>query len=361
MKIRLPFGLLCAGAILAAGAAAAAATPPPEAYQNALFLERGAGDPAAACAAYEQVAADPAAGAGLAARARWRAGLCLELLGRRDEAAARQLELLAAPADAPAEVQEVQAAAARALLRLAAEATAAGPEPAPPAAEWRAAVQARFPHLAQQAALELAALRRTLRGVVATWDSRRPVLAGIRIRARPAVAGGPVEARATWRTQTDAEGRFAIELPVNRYEVRIVAPGYDRVYATAEITPEEEIPPEMHSILPRIRLPAEINRVELMGSFLDDWEGILPLARTGAGIWEARQRLGPGRHEYKFRVNGGSRLITDPSAAAFTADTHDDFNARLDLDREQEIVFRFDENDPSFERRPAGAEPADEP
>lgn len=360
MKTRSYLWFWCACAILAAGAAVATATPPPAAYQHALFLERGAGDPAAACAAYEQVAADPAAGAGLAARARWRAGLCLELLGRRNEAAARQLELLAAPAEAPAEVREVQEAAAHALLHMAEEETA-GAEPARPAAEWRAAVQARFPQLAQQAVGELAALRRTLGGVVETWDGRRPVHAGIRIRARPAVAGGPVEARATWRTQTDAEGRFAIELPVNRYEVRIAAPGYDRVQATAEITPEEETPPEMRCVLPRIRLPAEIHRVELMGSFLDDWEGILPLARTGAGIWEARQRLGPGRHEYKFRVNGGSRLVTDPAAAAFAADTHDDFNARLDLDREQEVVFRFDENDPRFERRPAGAEPADDP
>ena len=345
MKTHLSFHWFFALAILAAALAisAPAAAAPQQAYRDALYQDRGAGDPAAAFALYEQVAGDPAADAERAAQARWRSGLCLERLGRKDEAAARYLALLAAPDGLP----EFRAAAARSLLRLAEEDPAAGA-----AAQWIAAVKAHFPQMAEQIAVERAALRRTLRGAIDTWDGHRPVHANVRIRARP-TAPGPVEALSTWRTQTDAEGRFAVELPIGRYEVRVWAPAYERAYATAVLLEEEESPPEVRRVLPRIRIPSAIERVDLVGSFLDDWEGALPLVRVGPGIWEVRRSLGPGRHEYKFRVNEDSHLITDAAAAAFVADSHDDFNARIDLDREQEIVFRFDENDPHYEREPA--------
>ncbi|MGD9780532.1 MAG: carboxypeptidase regulatory-like domain-containing protein [Kiritimatiellia bacterium] len=354
MKTRLFRHRVVALAILwvAAALSAFAAEPPREAYRNALYLERGAGDPAAALVFYEQVANDPAAAADLAAQARWRSGLCLEQLGRRTEAAARHAAVLgAAPDEASDVLRNVREAAARSLLRLAEEEAHAGAGKAPPAAEWMALVQTHFPRMAEQIALERAAMRRTLRGVVDTWDGRRPVYASVRIRARPE-SSAPVEARSTWRTQTDADGRFSIDLPLGRYEVRVWAPAYERAYASAELTPEEESPPEIRRILPRIRLPAAVDRVDLVGSFLDDWEGVLPLVRVGEGVWEVRRRLGPGRHEYKFSVNAEASLITDVAAAAFAADSHDDFNARIDLDQEQEIVFRFDENDPHFERGP---------
>lgn len=360
MKTRRRFHRIFALAILSAAASASvfAAEPPQEAYRNALYLERGAGDPAAACAIYDQVAGDPAAAAELAAKARWRAGLCLEQMGRRAEAAARLAELLAAAPDEASDVlRNVRETAARSLLRLAEEEALAGEGKPPQATEWTALVETHFPKMAEQAAAERAALRRTLRGVVDTWDGRRPVQASVRIRARPE-ASAPVEARSTWRTQTDADGRFSIELPIGRYEVRVWAPAYERAYASAELTPEEESPPEIRRILPRIRLPEAVDRVDLVGSFLDDWEGALPLVRVGEGVWEVRRRLGPGRHEYKFSVNAEASLITDVAAAAFAADSHDDFNARIDLDREQEIVFRFDENDPHFERGPGHRMPA---
>ena len=315
-------------------------------YQSALYLERGAGDPAAAFALYEQVAADTAATADLAAQARWRAGLCLEQLGRRDEAVARHLGWLAA---APAEWPDIREAAARALLRLAEEASDAAS-----AEEWKAKVKIHFPQMAEQLALERAALRRTLHGVVDTWDGRRPVNASIRIRARPATPG-PVDARSTWRTQTDAEGNFSIELPIGRHEVRIWAPAYERVYVTTTLTEEEEESPEIRRVLPRIRMPATVERVDLVGNFLDDWEGALPLVRVGEGIWEVRRRLGPGHYEYKFRVNEGARLVTDVAATVFAADSHEDFNGVIEVDQEREIVFRFDENDPHFERGSGGA------
>lgn len=329
---------------LAAGLPVVAGETPQEAYRNALYLERGAGDPVAAFALYEQAAADPAAAADLAAQARWRAGLCLEQLGRRDEAAAQYLGVLAA---APAEWSDIRAAAARALLRLAEEVSAAA------AAEWKAKVKIHFPQMAEQLALERAALRRTLHGVVDTWDGRRPVNASIRIRARPATPG-PVDARSTWRTQTDAEGRFSIELPIGRHEVRIWAPAYERVYVTTTLTEEEEEAPEIRRVLPRIRLPAPVERVDLVGNFLDDWEGALPLVRLGGGIWEVRRRLGPGHYEYKFRVNEGTRLVTDVAATGFAADSHEDFNGVIEVDLEREVIFRFDENDPHFERAPDG-------
>lgn len=338
--------------LLAAGAIPAAAVEAPrETYRNALYQERGAGDPAAAYALYEQVAADSSAGTELAAQACWRAGLCLEQLGRRDEAAERFLGLLGATPAAPPEIRE---AAARAVLRLAEE-----PAAAPQAAEWKARVKIHFPQLAEQLAGEQAGLRRTMHGVVDTWDGRRPVHASLRIRARPA-APGPVDAHSTWRTQTDAEGRFSIELPIGRHEVRIWAPAYERVYVTTTLTPEEESAPEIRIVLPRLRLPATVACVDLVGSFLGDWEGFLPLDRVGDGIWEVSQRLGPGRYEYKFRVNEGTHLVTDVAAAAFAADSHEDFNAVLELDQEREVVFRFDENDPHFERGPGKPMPGRE-
>ena len=343
MKTRHSFHRFFVLALLAFAAAlpVVADETPPETYRSALYLERGAGDPAAAFALYEQVAGDPAAGADLAAQARWRAGLCLEQLGRRDEAAERFLGLLATASD-------IREAAARALLRLAEEASAAAS-----AEEWKAKVKIHFPQMAEQLALERAALRRTLHGVVDTWDGRRPVNASIRIRARPATPG-PVEARSTWRTQTDAEGRFSIELPIGRHEVRIWAPAYERVYVTTTLTPEEESSPEIRRVLPRIQLPATVERVDLVGNFLDDWEGALPLVRVGGGIWEVRRRLGPGHYEYKFRVNEGTRLVTDVAATVFAADSHEDFNGVIEVDQEREVIFRFDENDPHFERAPDG-------
>jgi hypothetical protein len=354
MKTRLPFHWFFAPAIWAVAAvvSAFAVEAPRPVYRDALYLERGAGDLASACALYEQVAADPAAGAELAAQAGLRWGLCLEQLGRKPEAAERYREVLATALDeASAGLPAIREAAARSLLRMAEEETGAGPEHAPPAAEWKAMVKTHFPKMAEQIVLERAAMQRTLRGTVDTWDGRRPVNASVRIRAVSGTAS-QVEARSTWRTQTDSEGHFSIDLPTGRYEVRVWAPAYERAYATAMLTPEEESPPELQRILPRIRLPARIDRVDLVGNFLDDWEGALPLARAGAGIWEVRQRLGPGRYEYKYRVNAGAHLITDVAATAFAADSHDDFNALIELDREQEVVFRFDENDPHFERGP---------
>ena len=314
-------------------------------YQQALVQEHSADDPAAALALYEQAARAAPAGAALARAADWRAALCLDRLGRRVEAANRLFNVLAAPAAD----QSIRENAARTLWRMAQEETATGGELAPAAAAWLARLQEQYPELVRPLALDQAALRRVLRGRVDTWDGRRPVNASVRIQARPAAAG-PVEARSTWRTQTDADGGFALELPAGRYELRMWAPACGRAEATVELTPEEKTGPEIRRTLPRIRLPAAIMRVDLVGSFLDDWEGVQPLEKTGAGLWETRRRLGPGRHEYKFRVNENSRLITDVAATAFAADAHDDFNAVLELDREQEVVFRFDENDPHFER-----------
>lgn len=347
MKTPLALHRFFALALLAFAAAfpILAGETPQEAYRSALYLERGAGDFAAAFALYERVAGEPAAGADLAAQACWRAGRCLEQMGRRDEAAAQYLGLLAA---APAECLDVRATAARALLRLAEEASAAAAS-----AEWKAKVKIHFPQMAEQLALERAALRRTLHGVVDTWDGRRPVNASLRIRARPATPG-PVDARSTWRTQTDAEGNFSVELPIGRHEVRIWAPAYERVYVTTTLTEEEESPSEIRRVLPRIRLPATVARVDLVGNFLDDWEGVLPLVRVGAGIWEVRRQLGPGHYEYKFRVNEGTRLVTDVAATAFAADSHEDFNGVIEVDQAQEVIFRFDENDPHFERAPDG-------
>jgi hypothetical protein len=315
--------------------------PAEDIFQQALYFERGASDPAAALALYEQVLADSSANAELAAQARWRSGLCLERVGRLADSAARHLDLLNIGDAAP----ELREAAARTLLRLAEE---TGSDESASAA-WLDVVQDHFPDLAARLAAERAALRRVLRGTVALWDGHQPVQASVRIRARTP-APGAVEGRSIWRTQTDEAGQFAIELPVGAYEIRVGAPAYQRVYLSAALIPEEETSPEIQCVLPRIPLPARIERVEVVGSFLNDWEGGLPLNPVGPGRWEIRQRLGPGSHDYKFRINGEAHLIPDVTAAAFVPDAHEGFNARLVLDREQEVCFRFDENDPHFRR-----------
>ena len=346
MKTYRAYPIASALAFLAvtAGLGSAAETAE-EVFRQALYLERGASDPAAAVALYEQVMADPAAGTELVAQACWRSGLCLERTGRRTDAAAHHLKLLTGGDAATA----LRAAAARSLLRLAEE---AGPDEAESAAAWLGAVQARFPGLAARLTAERDALRRMLRGAVRLWDGHQPVHASVRIRARTP-APGAVEGRSIWRTQTDADGRFAIELPVGRYEIRVAAPAYERVYLSAVLIPEEETPPEIQCVLPRIPLPARIERIEVVGSFLGDWETGLPLTRVGPGLWEVCHRLGPGVHDYKFRINGDPHLITDVAATAFVPDSHEGFNARLELEREQEVVFRFDENDPHFRRTAA--------
>ena len=331
-------------------AVSAPAESPQQLYENARYLECGVGDLAGALALYEQTVPAAAADAGLALTARWRAALCLDRLGHRAEAAARLIEVLhGVPGNTSEETAQICDQAARELLRMAAAETTAKSDLASQTAGWTARVEESCPGLVDRIAVEQSALRRVLQGTVETWDGHRPVCASVRIRVRPPPPG-VVEARSTWRTQTDDNGHFAIELPVGRYEVRLWAPAYDRAYATAILTPEESVAPEIHRVLPRIRLPARIERVDLVASFLDDWEGALPLERVGEGIWEIRWHLEPGRHEYKFCVNGSSHLITDVTAGAFAADSREDFNARLDLDREQDVVFRFDENDPHFER-----------
>lgn len=325
-------------------------------YQNALYLENGAGDVAAAARAYESLATDPAAPADLRSRAQWRWALCSERLGHTPAAVERYRNLLAGgeAADATDDEKALREAAARALLRLGEEAARAGD--AQQAAALFACVRETRPELFNQIRIEKAAVRRTLRGHVSSWDNRQPINAAIRIRARSRpVFSGPggddTRAHTTWRTQTDSEGRFTIELPPGRYEVRAGAPAYERRYTSTLLLDEDAEAPAIEFTLGRITLPSEIRQVQLVGSFLDNWNGTAPLVQVQPGLWEVRRQLPPGRHEYRFHINDEERLITDVQATNFVEDAHEDYNALLRLDREAEITFRFDENDPHFDRR----------
>jgi 1,4-alpha-glucan branching enzyme len=65
--------------------------------------------------------------------------------------------------------------------------------------------------------------------------------------------------------------------------------------------------------------------VALAGTF-NDWNPAQgALKRNGGGNWELFVSLPPGRHEYRFVVDG--QWVDDPNAQEFVANTHGSCNA----------------------------------
>ena len=55
----------------------------------------------------------------------------------------------------------------------------------------------------------------------------------------------------------------------------------------------------------------QAREVSLVGSF-NGWNKILPLERAEGGIWQIWVDMDPGRHEYRFLVDG--RWENDPNS-----------------------------------------------
>jgi cyclomaltodextrinase / maltogenic alpha-amylase / neopullulanase len=113
-----------------------------------------------------------------------------------------------------------------------------------------------------------------------------------------------------------------------------------------------------------------IHTIAVAGTFNDWSTGMLPMARLMDGSWQATARLepgglGPGRHEYKFLINGSwpadmchdstwgdpqRQFWIDPDADGCVPDGHEGRNAVLDLGAagpDDGPGFHHDPNDPA--------------
>jgi tetratricopeptide (TPR) repeat protein len=360
MRTRLFLRLCLVPAAVALGTfapAVPAADTPEQTFQGAMYVELGRGDLHEASRLYDQLAASAESSAELKARARWRQAVCQEKLGNTAQAVALHQALLESIKDSdPPELKQARDAAGRSLLKIAERAAREGKEQV--AQKIYETVRRLHPQIADQQARERESLRLKLQGVVNTWDKRWPVNANVRIRAQtpPPLASSPSTtapaSQTTWLTKTDATGRFEIELPPGQYEVRAFAPLSERKYRTVDLIPEKENPLVVNLTLERIKLPAAIQQVHLVGNWLDNWTKAIAMTKVAAGIWELRLTLKPGTYEYKFRLDDQPRWISDVHAADLVSDSHEGYNARLVVEQEREVNFRFDENDPVFERLP---------
>lgn len=69
----------------------------------------------------------------------------------------------------------------------------------------------------------------------------------------------------------------------------------------------------------------QADAVAVAGTF-NDWDASRsPLKKEGGGKWRARVALPPGRHEYRFVVDG--RWISDPAAKEAAANPHGSDNS----------------------------------
>ena len=65
--------------------------------------------------------------------------------------------------------------------------------------------------------------------------------------------------------------------------------------------------------------------VGLAGSF-NNWDATkTPMRKSGSGTWTTRLSLAPGRHEYRFVVDGN--WISDPNAKESVANPHGEANS----------------------------------
>jgi len=348
----------CLVAVLVActtGVIASTSETSQQAFQEAMYLELGQGDLSGAARLYEQLEAGTGPLNEVRARARWRLALCEQRLGHDSRAIALHESLLETITDSAApELKRVRDAAAQSLLEIAEQTSQEGRE------EMAQDVYQRLrkldPLVIEKHTQERDSIKRKLRILVGTWDQHPATNANVRIRLQPRPSQSPPSTAAvdqtTWHGTTDATGQLLMELPAGKYEIRASVPLCEREYGSATLISEREDPVELALTLERIKLPAIVHGVYLMGRWLENWNEAVPMTKVTNGIWELRMRLKAGRYEYKFRVNDQARWLPDVSAASFTPDGREGFNALLIVDKEQEITFRFDENDPHFQRSP---------
>lgn len=74
----------------------------------------------------------------------------------------------------------------------------------------------------------------------------------------------------------------------------------------------------------RVQVP-QAQTVSLAGSF-NDWDPTqAPMSRDGDDCWQRIVALPPGRHEYRFVVDG--QWVDDPNAKEFAPNAHGSRNA----------------------------------
>ena len=326
---------------------------PQQNFQEAMYLELGRGDISAAARLYEQLASGTDSLNELRARARWRLALCEQKLGHTTRSIFFQESLLEAISDtASPELQQVRDAAAQSLLELAEQATPSVQK------EMAQEIYQRLRQLDPQA-IEKYAQHRTLTRcklhiVITTCDGHPAANANIRIlvQAGPFLSSTTSADPVAWHGSTNARGQLLIELPAGQYEIRASTPFCDRQIGLVTLLPEKEDPVDLALTLGYIKLPAIVHQVFLLGNWFDNWSTPIPMAKVAEGVWETRLRIKPGRYEYKFHIDDQIRWLTDVSAIDFKYDGFDGFWELLNVDKEQEITFHFDEHDPHFERLP---------
>lgn len=92
--------------------------------------------------------------------------------------------------------------------------------------------------------------------------------------------------------------------------------------------PKQRSNPSQHEVEFRYECSAA-KEVYLAGDF-NNWSfDCLPLQRNGDGIWTARVRLSPGRHEYRFIVDGDWQ--NDPHACGVIPNEFGSCNCTVDV------------------------------
>jgi len=128
----------------------------------------------------------------------------------------------------------------------------------------------------------------------------------VKVQAAPAVAVTPSEVRTFPLVSTKSAAPVMARAPAP-VEAKIVAPATKPV---ARIEAKPVIPPQPRVVLELMNPAAK--QVCVAGSF-NNWQPErTPLKASGNGRWSGDLKVGPGRYEYLFVVDG--QWLPDPNA-----------------------------------------------
>jgi tetratricopeptide (TPR) repeat protein len=330
--------------------ASVAAETPQNTFQEAMYLELGCGDLAAAAKLYKEIAGNPQANSDLKACAQLRLGYCQEQLGKTMQAVELYTTLVQSLRGTDdSGLSQVRYAATQSLLRIAEQSAHAGEKDA--ASAVYEALNKIDPQIVKERERDCQTPKFKLHGPVNTWDNRWLPVINVAVKTLTPAADATATNTWTWSGKTDDLCRYQVFVPQGQCEVRAWAPTYGPARRQLMLIEEMSFDIPAALTVQHIKLPARIEHVYLKGNWLDNWSGAAPLDKVGDGVWETRVRLKPGSYEYKFRIDDLPETITDVRATKFVDDGKGDFNAKLDVAEETDITFRFDENDPHFERQ----------
>lgn len=323
---------------------------PQNSFQEAMYQELGCGDLTAAANLYNGVAGNPQANSDLKACAQLRLGYCQEQLGKTMQAVELYTTLVQSLRGTDdSGLSQVRDAATQSLLRIAEQSAHAGEKDT--ASAVYEALNKIDPQIVKERERDCQAPKFKLHGPVNTWDNRWLPGINVEVKVLTPAADATATNTWTWSGKTDDLCRYQVFVPQGQCEVRAWAPTYGPARRQVVLIEEMSFDIPAALTLQHIKLPARIEHVYLKGNWLDSWSGAAPLDKVGDGVWETRVRLKPGSYEYKFRIDDLPQTFTDARATKFVDDGKGDFNAKLDVAEEKEITFRFDENDPHFERQ----------